>query len=265
MKKLFFDIISYLKDILIGSTNRIITIFDVIGIVLFLYPQLANKIVSNKLVIRILGISIFLLCFLIANFLTYRKLIGQLRKKPADIKIKAHSTEWKISRFHNSVPVDFIIFQIVLDIKNEGDEQGKLNFIELKRFETKTTLLNSMPSKIRFENESESYQHTNTVVKFPYKVEANYWNTNLSCVMEIAINERDAVNIAREMNELKDFFIEFCYEFEALNGKTSKRNFQINESYGNLKKKILKHWNEGKRHDLLCIAFNIEAFIENKV
>ena len=68
-----YDIQNYLKELFTEGKNWLLTLFDILGMVLFLFPHLAQGIVSNNAIVRTIGLAIFLLSFLGANFILYRK------------------------------------------------------------------------------------------------------------------------------------------------------------------------------------------------
>jgi hypothetical protein len=71
---MLLDFLSYLKEIFSEGKNLIFTLFDILGIVLFLFPHLAQGIVNNDQDVRTIGIVIALTSYLLANFSLYRKM-----------------------------------------------------------------------------------------------------------------------------------------------------------------------------------------------
>lgn len=74
MAGILSDLWSYLKAVFWESNRWIFALFDIVGIVLFLVPRLAEKLAQNVHLIRSIGGGIFGCSFLIANFLVYRRL-----------------------------------------------------------------------------------------------------------------------------------------------------------------------------------------------
>jgi hypothetical protein len=70
---MFQDIVSYTKDIFTEGKNWIFTLFDLLGIVLFLFPHLAQGIESNDKHIQDIGIAIVLISYTLGNFVLYKK------------------------------------------------------------------------------------------------------------------------------------------------------------------------------------------------
>ena len=67
------DFFTYLKAVFAESQRLIFTAFDIVGIVLFFFPHLAEGLVRNETLARAIGGAIFFVSFLLANFLLYRK------------------------------------------------------------------------------------------------------------------------------------------------------------------------------------------------
>ena len=65
---------SYLKDIFTEGQRIVFTVFDIVGIVLFFFPSLAQSLINDVALTRIIGGSIFFISFLWANFSLYKKL-----------------------------------------------------------------------------------------------------------------------------------------------------------------------------------------------
>lgn len=75
MMRLFLqDLAKYLKEIFGESQRIIFTVFDVIGIILFFFPHLAQGLVGDETLAKSIGGLIFFVSFLLANFNLYRKL-----------------------------------------------------------------------------------------------------------------------------------------------------------------------------------------------
>ena len=67
------DFVSYLKAVFTEGHLPIFTMFTVLGITLFMFPQLAKWLIQNEQVVRNIGVGIFLLSFICAHFSLYRK------------------------------------------------------------------------------------------------------------------------------------------------------------------------------------------------
>jgi hypothetical protein len=77
MKLFLQDLAKYLKEVFGESQRIVFTVFDVIGIVLFFFPHLAQGLVDDEALARSIGGLIFFISFLLANFNLYRKLSAE--------------------------------------------------------------------------------------------------------------------------------------------------------------------------------------------
>jgi len=75
--KIFSDFWAYLKTVFVGGQQLVFSFFDVLGIVLFFFPNLAERLVRDETLTRRIGGGIFFLSFLMANFFLYRRLIQE--------------------------------------------------------------------------------------------------------------------------------------------------------------------------------------------
>lgn len=262
MKQFFSELISYLKDILVGGIKWVFDLFAVLGIVLFFLPELADNPEINELLIRFIGGGIFLLSFLIANFFAYRTLLRQRQKKPAAIKIQKDSIQWGSSTWQQGLPKEFGC-TIYLDVRNDGDEQGKLLSISVNRMELGTTLLGDKP-RVNWFREGDEPGQGRKPIQFPYLVESHAWNIRLSCRLETGFFETNLEKFASRLNELKGFLIELCYEYETFDGKRNRKSLLIQDTFKDFRKDILKNWLNQKRYDLVCSALNVEALIDDQ-
>ncbi len=67
------DLGDYLRGVFTQGINVVFTLFDVLGIVLFFFPHLAEQVVKDYGLIRSIGTGIMILSFAAANFILFRK------------------------------------------------------------------------------------------------------------------------------------------------------------------------------------------------
>ena len=68
------NIFDYLKDVFIEGQRSVLTIFDIVGIILFFFPSIAQSLITDVALTRVIGGSIFFISFLWAKFSLYKKL-----------------------------------------------------------------------------------------------------------------------------------------------------------------------------------------------
>ena len=74
MRTFFRDLPEYLKAVFIDGQQRLFTLFDLLGVVLLIWPNLAEALVEDVRLARIIGGVFVLLSFVLANFAVYRRL-----------------------------------------------------------------------------------------------------------------------------------------------------------------------------------------------
>ena len=83
------DFTAYLKAVFAESQRLVFTAFDVIGIVLFVFPHLAEGLVKDESLTRAIGGFIFFMSFLAANFMLYRRM-ARNDSSEVELQLKEH-------------------------------------------------------------------------------------------------------------------------------------------------------------------------------
>ena len=68
------DFASYLKAVFAEGQRLVFTAFDIVGIVLFFFPHLAEGLVRDESLAKTIGGFIFFVSFLLTNFMLYRRM-----------------------------------------------------------------------------------------------------------------------------------------------------------------------------------------------
>ena len=68
------NIFDYMKDVFVEGQRSVLTVFDIVGIILFFFPSIAQSLVTDIALTRLIGGLIFFISFLWANFSVYKKL-----------------------------------------------------------------------------------------------------------------------------------------------------------------------------------------------
>lgn len=74
MRDFITDASEYVKAVFVNGIQWVFTFFDVLGLAIFFYKDLARMLTTDESVMRIVGGSLLLLSFTLANFTVYRKL-----------------------------------------------------------------------------------------------------------------------------------------------------------------------------------------------
>lgn len=74
MATLISDFLAYLKAVFVEGQRFVFTSFEIIGMVLFFFPDVAGSLARNESTVRVIGGLIFFVSFLRANFIVFRKM-----------------------------------------------------------------------------------------------------------------------------------------------------------------------------------------------
>jgi hypothetical protein len=86
MVGLISDLFGYLKSVFFETWQKVFTLFDILGLLLFFYPKVARCLEDNPSLAKTIGGLMFFISFLIANFSLYRKLIQDIPHQ-ADLRL----------------------------------------------------------------------------------------------------------------------------------------------------------------------------------
>jgi hypothetical protein len=79
------DLWAYLSAVFAEGFAKVLTFFDFLSLVLFLWPQLADRIATRQLT-RSIGGTVFVLSFIVANFVVHRRQRQEVRRLKTDIQ-----------------------------------------------------------------------------------------------------------------------------------------------------------------------------------
>jgi hypothetical protein len=120
-------LLAYLKATFLESEKIVFTLFDVLGIALFLAPGLAESLGDRSLV-WLVGGGTFLLSFMVANYVSYRNLLGRVQRDcPFAIRLFGQtlgdnfpdSQRWCL--IHPGTSDEFAFFPLAFEIANRSN------------------------------------------------------------------------------------------------------------------------------------------------
>ena len=263
MRQLLNDIGAYVRAIFWEGRKWLFGLFDILGIILFFLPKYATRLELSKPLIQSIGGGVFLLSFVGANFIGYRELLRRAEKKPAQVRVQKRSVGWGSGGSAQGIPINPFICRIHLDVKNEGDEPGRLNFISIDRMELGTTFVSNQPSRVLWHKESDNPNQGSIPITFPYAVEAEAWNIRLECRIETTFLVTSPDEWAKQMSDLREFSIGLSYEYETFSGEQHRGTLVVQGSFTDFRKSVLKGWLTNKRYDLFSTAVDIDSLIDN--
>lgn len=262
MHRLKLEISSYLKTVFGESTRLVLTVFDIVGIIFFLYPSLGQSIGLDESVVRFIGGFIFIGSFVVANFLVYRSLLLKIEKKPGNLGVRWKSSSWNISGSREGIPINPFVCRVYFKLDNAGDEPVVLRDFVVASITTNTDYFDKIPSTAGWYIQSDSPQQNNVKINFPYRFDAHTWNTTIFCALEVNFRIGDRQSFVAQLTELKDYQIRFKYIVETMEDETREQHIDVVDNFDNFRKRTLQTWADEKRYDLLCAALNVDDLIE---
>ena len=123
------DFGTYLKAVFAEGQPLVFTAFDVIGIVLFFFPHLAEGLVEDESLARTIGGFIFFASFLLANFSLYRRLAQSATSSLSEQSLRMYPHK---NPPYNAVKMLFVGPEVAKDLEvqvlytdTSGKEQSK--------------------------------------------------------------------------------------------------------------------------------------------
>jgi hypothetical protein len=264
----------YIREVFLQSQQSIFNLFDTLGIVLFLFPQLASRFSSDLSLIRSVGFFIFIFSFIAANFIVFKQLNERLSSK-ADIHLKVleHSLSpcrltakeevleaWtradetdeehkkrldKIRKQSKKIDKNglprYALLKITLGIRNVGQEDGKLIFRFIS-FESK-------PGNIFKKMESEELVRNN--------VPARSYQDSVGYSEYIPININGTNDFVRRLNRFVrmkgKYKTVIKYWTESAEGLSETRSIVVKEEIIEFCKELSSEWESYGFQDLLKV------------
>jgi hypothetical protein len=257
MIALIVDLLAYLKAVFIETWQKIFTFFDILGIVLFFYPQIAADLVNDLTFVRIIGLLIFFLSFLSANFSLYRKLAQDISYQ-AEIRLKILQKSFSHSYgsrdvfrdirknpngFNKQGLPDWATLWARIEIANIGYEGGKLLW-EIDQAKLK------LPSL--FDSRNISIGFNPPIVIEPRK------SYIPDFFFDVPFTEQEPQAFAQALKLLvkskKQYQIVIRYRTKRVDGESKPRELQFKGNFEEFYQKILKYWNDYGFGDLVKLA-----------
>lgn len=249
MSRLVGDLASYLKTVFVESYRLFFTVFDVLGLVLFLYPNLAYNLTKDINTVRAFGGITCIISFLLAHFTVYRALIqriSELEIFEADIRLKVmnnpslshpHSTGHNLfsdiqindKGFDKQGVPGWASLWVLLEAENVGGEGGELEFvIDIKKSKIPPLFALDTNSKVIIDAPSRRVEARRRVER----------HINLG----IRIADREPVVFAQTLRSLRNYTIALNYRTERIGGLSEWRPLIIEGDFQEFREKILEYW-----------------------
>lgn len=251
MRQLGLEFISYLRGVLIEAWRVVFTAADILGLVLFFYPNIFQSLGWDPEKVRVAGGILFGLSFLLANFIVYRGLIQQLSVR-ADIRITLRDSNHyfyphfdgagrspfssgreQIARLRRKGLPGWATLRIPMRIANHGWGEAGQCRLELVEAKTKLpSLFNIAKTERQFfvsRIEPREEKHTDCLFFFPF-------------------TEEDPEAFVRALKALtqdgQKYKVILGYWTERLGGEVSATHtLPVVGDFRLFYEEILKHWN----------------------
>ena len=255
---------AYLKAVFVETSRGVFTVFDVLGIALFLYPELASFLTNDESRVRIFGGLMFLCSFILANFLVYRQLASQIAYR-ADIRLDVayhnfgHSLGSRRSPFREvrkspggfneqGLP-DWATLHADIRIRNIGYETGNLD-CGLDKAKT------NLPSFF----DLERVEH---VFDAPSSIPGRTKN-RASLFLDILFSTEDPRAFAQCLGNLikpkrlikrtRKYQVVLRYRTRCVDGESKTRRLYIRGDFQSFYQSVLEYWDKRGYDDLVALA-----------
>ena len=250
------NIFGYLKSVFIESWQLAFTFFDLIGIILFLYPNLADKLVKDDVITRLIGGGIFIASFLVANYKVYLDLCVD----GADIRLSTQLQHFGTGSTGRNP------FRDIIESPNGYTDQGLPCWA--------TLYAQIKIANIGFEGGIFSGEIVRSRTKLPGLFNTAKMHNDLRTMMSIPERESRDVNLfidlpftvqdprlfAEQLKKLsksnKRFQVVIRYFTRRVDGVTKPRELKIKGDFADFCKEIIEHW---QQHNFSELASTYES------
>ena len=258
MADIVSDLAAYLEAVFVETWHWLFTIFDVVGVVLFFYPQLAGGLTDNEALVRTVGGLMFFCSYLLANFSLYRKLARDISYE-ADIRLKVveqgfgHSYGSRRSPFRevqvspngftkDGLP-DWGSLGASIRIENVGHEEGQLVW----EFEEAKSRLPPL------------FDLDQVHIEFytPARV-AGRGSFSIDFCFDVALTTQDPLTFAQALGNLikskQRYQVVLRYSTSRVGGESKTRRLYIKGDFKSLHQGVLEYWDQHAFNDLADLA-----------
>ena len=254
MTRFSCNLVGYIQAVFIESTQKFLLFFDFLGIFLFFFPNVANSLITNFIVTRSIGISIFILSFFVANFRVYQGLcfdgadirlhvIEQYLNPSASDRSPFLNIKGNPSGFNHQGLPDWVSLYAVIELSNIGLEEGKCKY----EFDDKRIKFPKIFNLIQINKEFKPLS----------TISARSTSSSL-LFFDLSLNTQDPHYFAREIGILvkskAKYAVVIRYWTKRVDGETKKRNLKIYGDFKYFYEKIQEYWEDNGFNELARIA-----------
>jgi hypothetical protein len=243
---LITDLLEYGHAVFVEARQKVFTLFDLLGIILFIFPELAYSLTEDTGLIRTVAGVMFALSFFAANFVVYRKLTDQLSFE-ADIRLQVleqsfdHSygsrksfPELDNPHGYNSVGMpDWASLWARIEIANVGHESGRLVW-EIDKSRTR------LPAVFALEGAKAEFFPAENVPARQTRISDLYF--------DIPFAERDPEAFARSLQSLigsrRNYQVTLSYRTKRVSSMSKARRLVLEGDFNEFHEMVCRHWED---------------------
>lgn len=198
---------------------------------------------------------VWIMLVVIGIYLSAFQVYSQLEAsypKGAALKLECSRVSFGGGGWANRMPLLPLNFNLILTLRNTGEEQAQLKDIAVSAFRSGTTLISASPRPPLLKDAPPLSSYI--PITLPFVVEADYLNPHLRCEIRVDLAEEDPPAFAKRLNELDQFHLQVTYTYEGLRGPVRTGTCDIDGSFADFKAEVIQRWKETKDHDLVYAA-----------
>ena len=248
------DILGYLDAVFFKSWHGVCTFLDVLAILVLFRPDVVERLVSSSTCARVLGGSMLLASFLVANYSVYRRLFVDV----ADIRLTIleqnlspggstrppfEEIQVRTDGFSEEGQPGWATLSARLQIENIGHESGRLAREVIESKTRLPSLFDCSGMKIGLPSSG------------PYNARSSIRGY---LVLAVRFTVDDPRIFARQLKKLgkrwKRYRVTVRYWTERVGGCSRERKLRIKGDFGPFCEQVLKYWVDHGHGDLAEIA-----------
>lgn len=254
MTRYLSNLVKFLVAVFWESWQKTFTLFSILGIVIFFFPSVSEKLIEDEVLARTIGGLIFFFSFLFANYSIYLRSVND----KADIRLKAAGQSFTLSSsgrspfreiqsnpygFSKQGLPDWATLYAEIEIANIGCEEGQL-YWELYLSKTK------LPPLFGLEKYKLDFQP-------PLHI-AGRQPSRALLFFDVLLSEHSpqtfAVALKKLIQSKKKYRLVMKYWTKSVDGESNHRELKITGNFIEFYKQVLQHWDDFGFADLARIG-----------
>lgn len=199
-----------------------------------------------------LTVFVAFLCIIYAGYATWKETVSSLPQEgQATISLKSQSL--RPHAFLGDGMIDpKLALKVNVDVVNNTNNLIILNKPEIIRIDLGSEIFEAKPSSTQY------FKNPNKIsaISFPDKIPAGEREL-VTCEIVVILLERTPSTFAKSLQNLKNFEVDFQFEYEDMKSEKHTETIHVQDSYDSLREEIMSFWKEKKQFELICEATGI--------